>query len=391
MPIFSNKKKVKALPYPVYLFSVLGVVLCGFVTSVYLSISHYKVYTDLGYRSFCAISKAINCDTVSQSPYSIFLGIPVPVWGVIGYTFILLLLKFASTKEAGRSRIWAIIFWLSIAFSSYSAILAYISSFFIGSYCALCIVTYGVNFLMLFLSWIIHRRFSTENIFKATKADFVYLRFQRRKLLPLIVPFAAMVAFTIFFFPAYWEYKPPSASSRIPTGVTEEGHPWIGSKEPILEIIEFSDYQCFQCKKMHFYLRQLVANNTSKIRLIHRNFPLDHEYNFIIKKPFHVGSGKMALMSIYASTVGKFWEMNDLLYSYAGNTDSIDIASLAVQLNLDPVQLSLALTNRKIKHKLRVDIWTGMKHRITGTPSYIINGEVHQGSISPETIKKYLN
>ncbi|MBU4035957.1 MAG: hypothetical protein KKA35_05965, partial [Proteobacteria bacterium] len=43
------------------------------------------MYTDIGYESFCAISKAINCDTVSQSPYSVFLGVPLAIWGVAGY------------------------------------------------------------------------------------------------------------------------------------------------------------------------------------------------------------------------------------------------------------------------------------------------------------------
>ncbi|MBU3949567.1 MAG: hypothetical protein KJ826_15285 [Proteobacteria bacterium] len=45
------------------------------------------MYTDIGYESFCAISKAINCDTVSQSPYSVFLGVPLAIWGVAGYCF----------------------------------------------------------------------------------------------------------------------------------------------------------------------------------------------------------------------------------------------------------------------------------------------------------------
>ena len=69
--------------------------MAGLVDSVYLSISHYRVYTDIGYKSFCAISRTINCDTVSQSPFSIFLDVPVPVWGIIGYTFFLLLVAFA--------------------------------------------------------------------------------------------------------------------------------------------------------------------------------------------------------------------------------------------------------------------------------------------------------
>jgi uncharacterized membrane protein len=75
-------------PFYVYLWAVALLTLIGLTDSIYLAISHYRVYTDIGYTSFCAISRAINCDTVSQSPYAIMLNLPVAVWGVIGYAFI---------------------------------------------------------------------------------------------------------------------------------------------------------------------------------------------------------------------------------------------------------------------------------------------------------------
>ncbi len=80
-------KAINTLPFPVYLWTIILLAIVGLADSIYLAISHYRIYTDIGYRSFCAISKAINCDTVSQSAYSIFWGVPVPVWGIIGYTF----------------------------------------------------------------------------------------------------------------------------------------------------------------------------------------------------------------------------------------------------------------------------------------------------------------
>ena len=88
-------KAIQPLPFAVYYFTVVFLTLAGLIVSLYLSYSHYRVYTDVGYKSFCAISKAINCDTVSQSAYSIFLGLPVPVWGIVGYIFFLLFMLFA--------------------------------------------------------------------------------------------------------------------------------------------------------------------------------------------------------------------------------------------------------------------------------------------------------
>jgi len=64
--------------------------MAGVLDSIYLSISHYRVYTDIAYESFCAISKSINCDTVSHSPYSVFIGVLVPDRGIIKYTLFIL-------------------------------------------------------------------------------------------------------------------------------------------------------------------------------------------------------------------------------------------------------------------------------------------------------------
>ena len=88
MNLMANKTKNNtALPFAVYFWTVAFLTTAGLADSICLAISHYRVYTDVAYSSFCAISKAINCDTVSQSSYSIFFNVPVPVWGIIGYTF----------------------------------------------------------------------------------------------------------------------------------------------------------------------------------------------------------------------------------------------------------------------------------------------------------------
>src|SRR5210317_1518775 len=101
----SRKSQIIPFPYYVYCGTAGVLVFVGLFTSVYLSISHYRVFTDMGYKSFCALSKAINCDTVSQSPYSILLNIPLPIWGVMGYLFLMGLLVFSFKKEISNERI----------------------------------------------------------------------------------------------------------------------------------------------------------------------------------------------------------------------------------------------------------------------------------------------
>jgi predicted DsbA family dithiol-disulfide isomerase len=262
-----------------------------------------------------------------------------------------------------------------------------ISTYLIGSHCIMCIVSYGVNLAILFSAWIIRRRFSSLGLVDDTKKDIQYLWQKRTRNLVVVFLFLISVVSTWVFFPAYWDFKAGAFSDRISTGVTAAGHPWLGAESPVLEILEFTDYQCFQCKKMHFFLRQLVADNPEKIRIVHRNYPMDHQFNPIVKDPFHVGSGKMALLAVYAVSKNKFWQMNDLLFGMAGKKKKISLRKLAQKLNLDTNELVRSLNARKIRYHLQKDIFTGNKLGITGTPAYVINGKVYLGSIPAELLK----
>ncbi len=251
-------KNITALPFPAYFWTVTFLATSGLANSIYLATSHYRVYTDIAYSSFCAISKAINCDTVSQSSYSIFLGVPVPVWGIIGYTFFLLFLPLAWKKEADKQRIWPILFFISSIFSIYSVILAVISAYYIHSYCIMCILSFGLSFFLLYYTWLVRKRFDKFDITDGLRLDIDYLWKFRNKTLPVFLPFFSFVLILLIAFPVYWNLAPRLLSKEMLHGITKDGHPWIGARNPELEITEFADFQCFQCKKMHFFLRQLI-------------------------------------------------------------------------------------------------------------------------------------
>jgi protein-disulfide isomerase/uncharacterized membrane protein len=386
-----SASQVIPLPFPVYFRAVVVLAVMGLADAIYLSISHYRVYTDIGYASFCAISKAINCDTVSQSPYSILWGAPVPVWGVFGYLCVLSLLPFAGSREAGKKRLWSLLFWIFFGFSVYSLALGLISALYIHSYCLMCIVSYAINFLLLFYAWLIRRRFGNNGLMADLLLDTGFLWHQKRsQIMALALVCGAVFLVMITKFPAYWKLSPPLLSESIPTGVTEDGHPWIGAVAPVLEITEFTDYECFQCKKMHFFLRRLIDSHPDKIRLIHRQYPMDDKINPIVKEPFHVGSAAMSLLAIYAQTRGKFWEMNDILFNTDITEGAINAKNLLKEAGVDTGGIMPNIYAPRIQIKLIADIREGLKLGITGTPAYVIDGKLYLGQIPPDILEKIM-
>ena len=386
----SSKVPVRALPFRLYFYIVLGLSACGLMASVYLSVSHYRVYTDMGYRSLCAISRAINCDTVSQSSYAIFLHVPVPVWGIVGYLFFMLFLFLAEKGKLKQPRLWTITFLIALLFSLYSLVLAFISSYYIGAFCLVCIFTYAVNFLLAYFTWLITTRFSRKHFAGRIREDIEYLKSRKKKIAVLTGAFMLIAGAMILFFPAYWNIGMVESVVRLPTGVTGDGRPYIGADSPKVVITEYTDYLCFQCKKMHFYLRELVKRHPDKIRLVHRHFPMDHKFNPIVKTPFHGGSGIMALVAIYLGKIGKFWQANDYFYSIAGKTEKINLHQMSEKLGLNVKYLTGALSDPTTRRQLSSDILQGIKLGVTGTPAYVINGNVYHATIPPEILKKIL-
>jgi len=379
-------KNITPLPVYIYFVTVILLAVAGLVVSFYLSFSQYRVYTDVGYQSFCAISKAINCDTVSQSKYAVFAGVPVAVWGCIGYCFMLTLLIFSIDTETKKMRILSSLFFVALLFSLASLWLGIISSTLIHAYCIMCIASWIINFALLYMFWLIRRRYETSIFIDSLRNDFIFLKTVKLKIIPILAAFTILTIILMLNYPKYWNFTLTHDSSELATGITENGHPWIGSDSPALTIVEFSDYLCFQCRKMHFFLRNLISQHPDKLRLVHRNFPMDHTVNPIVKEPFHLGSGILSLIAISSIEQNSFWKTNDYLLNHDINIGTIKLNKIAKDLDLNLKKLQRDINSKKNRSKLSKDIIFGIKHKFNGTPTYIIKNQVYTGKIPPEIL-----
>jgi uncharacterized membrane protein/protein-disulfide isomerase len=379
--------KPKPLPYRYYYIPIFFVCLVGIMVTWYLLQSHYRNYTDIGYASFCAISKAINCDTVSQSPWAVIFGLPVALWGLFGYLLYMLLLVPLYREDNHLLPVWKLLFFFSWVFSLTAVFFAYISARIIHSFCIMCVASYAVSFTLLFQSWLICRRFGIASLFQNTKKALVITISDKRFYISLIVLIALMLMMKLFL-PHYWELKQTEIAGSISHGKTEEGHPWIGAENPVLIIEEFSDYQCFQCRKMHFFLRKLVQAYPNQLRLVHRHFPMDRKYNPMVTDNYHTGSGTMAIIALYAAQKGQFWSVNDLMFNIASQKKDFNTKTVEDFMGIPRNELPAAMNDRYLRLKLKHDIAVGIDHGITGTPSFIINGKVYLGTIPKGVLDK---
>lgn len=128
-------------------FLVLILALIGLADAVYLTVKHYT-----GAEVPCSLTAG--CETVLTSPYAVFGGLPVALWGAIYYLLVIFLALLNYSGRQGFAR--GILFGFSSAALATSAVLVYLQWQVLESWCAYCLVSAGISFL-IFLTLLVSR------------------------------------------------------------------------------------------------------------------------------------------------------------------------------------------------------------------------------------------
>jgi len=99
--------------------------------------------------------------------------------------------------------------------------------------------------------------------------------------------------------------KPPAV---FRAKIFVDGAPFNGSPTAPITIVKFEDFHCPFCKRAQATQAQLLSRYGKKIKLVHRDFPID---------TLHPDARNAHEAARCANEQGKFWEYHDLLYIYS--------------------------------------------------------------------------
>jgi protein-disulfide isomerase len=268
-----------------------------------------------------------------------------------------------------------------------SLVLAFLSFFRIESICIFCVILYAVN-AALFGTVVALAVRSRRSPFALVTAD---LRAAVRRPLPIAaiagIACAAIVAAELLV-PAYWIHLGWRELPELPTGVDGKGHDWIGAEHPRIVVTEFSDYECPHCRRAHRNIRQMAARYADTVRLVHRHQPLDNACNPALSKPFHKRACEFSRAVECAGAQGKFWAMNDALFSIQDEVRAadVDLDDLAVQLGLERSKFEECLASDAPRRKIAADIADAERRGVQGTPTYFIGTAMFPGGFPEEIL-----
>jgi protein-disulfide isomerase/uncharacterized membrane protein len=379
----------------------LVILLIGLALSGELVRLHFQAASNPAYHSYCSVNETVSCDAVTRSKYAVVFGVPLAIWGVYGYTAMILI---AALGLRWRSRVpGALLATLSGFALVVTVLLAAVCHFLIHAWCLVCIGTYVVNVAAAVLSVYLLVEQGVRASYRALFEQFEKKRGRTIAVaglaggvaLALVLssptPHAsdALVAQRPKVSAAAPESSvqpipPPPSGARIEVGETSEGLPWIGAAKPVLTITEFFDYECSHCKLAFRGLHELLDLNPDRLRLVVRHFPLDQSCNHSIKSRIYEHSCLYAKLANCAKEQQRFWDAHEYLFEHS--TEIVEPKAFADALRLDSKALRACL--KREDQALKRDIEAGIELDLHGTPVFVVDGKPYMQGLPPSVAEQ---
>lgn len=153
--------------------------------------------------------------------------------------------------------------------------------------------------------------------------------------------------------------------------------PMVKPEKYDLTIVEYTDYQCPFCKKVHPELQKLVAAD-KKIRIIYRDWPIFGEQS--------VAAARVAIASNYQ---GKHAQVHDALMKAPRPLSDESIRAVVTKAGADWTRLQADMK----KHAAAIDSLLERNNEqaeslgLQGTPAFIIGNYLSEGGLDYEGLK----
>lgn len=137
-----------------------------------------------------------------------------------------------------------------------------------------------------------------------------------------------------------------------------------------ISVIEYSDFECPFCKKVHPTLQQVVDEYDGKVNWVYRHYPL----------PFHDPlATQQAIATECAAEQGgndAFWKYTDLIFerstSGGNGMKTEQLPEIAAEIGLNKQAFETCLKSGKYDEHIRTEMSEGSQAGVSGTPGNIV-------------------
>ena len=160
--------------------------------------------------------------------------------------------------------------------------------------------------------------------------------------------------------------------------IPEQGILQIGNDDAKNTIIEFMDYFCGYCKKVHVELLQ-IASERNDTRIIFLQHPVLSE-----------SSKLLANMVVAANIQNKGIELHNALFAVEGNLNNAKLKQIIEELEINNAKLNIDMSKDEVRNIVNLSSFLANGSGARGTPTFFVNEELVVGYISIDRMKALL-
>lgn len=169
--------------------------------------------------------------------------------------------------------------------------------------------------------------------------------------------------------------QPPVAqqSGEVDEAVLLDGaRHQLGAENPVVTIVEFSDFFCPACASVAPMLKSLVDTYPDQVAVVYRHFPLVSLYP---------ESQLVAQSSEVMAEEGLFWEYNSVLYerqpewrNQSGDDLVATLSQYASELGIDTSDFAERIRSSQVRQLVLDDLSLANQLGLQATPTIFVNG-----------------
>jgi len=165
-----------------------------------------------------------------------------------------------------------------------------------------------------------------------------------------------------------------------------------GSPDAPILIVEYSDFECPFCGLASDSVGRMLSSHGGRVRFVYKHFPLNSGCNPAVGGVAHRQACAAAEAAECAGEQGKFWEYHDALFGEniaaqrelrAPDFSDDKLLAIASSLGLNASLFSACLSSHSMLPKVIADAEEGGRLRVSGTPTFFVNGKRRTGALSP--------
>ena len=286
----------------------------------YLLVVYYNNNVAIG-DPFCKQGSLFDCVKVAQSPYANFppfipISLPTALWGILTYTFMLIIYFSKRCTDELKNRILAVLYVFQVVFVVYLLLASYYG---IGYFCPYCLVSNAI----VLLGFIIFFTLIDWNWSYVNPIPLIRMIIKEKALKPMTLKLGTVFTLLVvghivtlnIIKATPVEAATIVSSPHLPGKADVNKYPVKGPKDASVRIIEYSDFGCPYCLKGAIYLDQAIRDYEDSVKLIFKPYPLD-SCNPYVRRAFHPGACVMTYVAYkaYLKDPKKFWQFYDYVF-----------------------------------------------------------------------------